>query len=108
LLLHASSKAFLAETLATTFAGPTVVVTHHGPQWLSVHPRYRADLLTAAFVSDLSALIMDFQPNLWVHGHVHSSFDYSVGQTRVLCNPHGYWDETPPSIPRLWWRSLYE
>ena len=101
LLLHASSKAFLEETLATPFAGPTVVVTHHGPQWLSVHPRYRADLLTAAFVSDLSALIMDFQPNLWVHGHVHSSFDYSVGQTRVLCNPHGYWDENPDFDPAL-------
>jgi hypothetical protein len=101
LLLHASSKAFLTETLATPFAGPTVVITHHAPQWLSVHPRYRTDLLTAAFVSDLSALIMDFQPSLWVHGHVHSSFDYFVGQTRVLCNPHGYWDENPAFNPEL-------
>jgi hypothetical protein len=101
LLLHASSKAYLAATLATPFAGPTVVITHHAPQWLSVHPRYRTDLLTAAFVSDLSALIMDFQPSLWVHGHVHSSFDYFVGETRVLCNPHGYWDENPAFDPAL-------
>jgi Icc-related predicted phosphoesterase len=95
LLMHTASKAFLVETLATPFAGPTVVVTHHAPQGLSVHPQYRSDLLTAAFVSDLSALIMEFQPNLWVHGHVHSSFDYAVGRSRVVCNPHGYWQENP-------------
>jgi Icc-related predicted phosphoesterase len=101
LLTHTASKAFLTRTLATPFAGPTVVVTHHAPQWLSVHPQYRSDLLTAAFVSDLSALIMEFQPALWVHGHVHSSFDYAVGRTRVLCNPHGYWDENPNFNPSL-------
>lgn len=101
LLTHTASKTFLVETLATPFAGPTVVVTHHAPQWLSVHPQYRSDLLTAAFVSDLSALIMEFQPDLFVHGHVHSSFDYAVGRTRVLCNPHGYWDENPNFNPSL-------
>lgn len=101
LLTHTASKSFLVETLATPFAGSTVVVTHHAPQWLSVHPQYRSDLLTAAFVSDLSALIMEFQPDLWVHGHVHSSFDYAVGRTRVLCNPHGYWDENPNFNPSL-------
>lgn len=101
LLMHTASKAFLVETLATPFAGPTVVVTHHAPQWLSVHPQYRNDLLTAAFVSALSALIAEHQPNLWVHGHVHSSFDYRVGRTRVLCNPHGYWDENPDFNPSL-------
>jgi Icc-related predicted phosphoesterase len=101
LLTHTASKAFLVETLATPFAGPTVVVTHHAPQWLSVHPQYRSDLLTAAFVSDLSALIMEFQPDLWVHGHVHSSFDYAVGRTRVLCNPRAYWDENPNFNPSL-------
>ena len=101
LLTHTASKAFLVETLATPFAGPTVVVTHHAPQWLSVHPQYRSDLLTAAFVSDLSPLIMEFQPALWVHGHVHSSFDYAVGRTRVLCNPRGYWEENPNFDPSL-------
>jgi Icc-related predicted phosphoesterase len=99
LLMHTASKAFLVETLATPFAGPTVVVTHHAPQWLSVHPQYRSDLLTAAFASDLSALILEFQPNLWFHGHVHSSFDYAIGRTRVVCNPHGYWDENPDFNP---------
>ena len=27
---------------------------------------------------------------LWVHGHMHESFDYEVYGTRVVCNPRGY------------------
>jgi predicted NBD/HSP70 family sugar kinase len=26
----------------------------------------------------------------WVHGHTHSTHDYMIGNTRVLCNPRGY------------------
>ena len=29
---------------------------------------------------------------LWVHGHTHSSFDYNIHGTRVVCNPRGYED----------------
>lgn len=94
-LLHHRSKAFLNETLATPFDGPTVVVSHHAPHWDSVHPRFRSDRLTGAYVSDLSALIETHQPTLWVHGHLHHSSDYRIGQTRVLANPHGYGSENP-------------
>jgi hypothetical protein len=27
---------------------------------------------------------------LWLHGHVHDSFDYQVGRCRVVTNPAGY------------------
>jgi len=27
---------------------------------------------------------------LWVHGHMHESFDYEIYGTRVVCNPRGY------------------
>jgi hypothetical protein len=27
---------------------------------------------------------------LWVHGHTHDSFDYTLNGTRVVCNPRGY------------------
>ncbi|WMT73346.1 metallophosphoesterase [Bradyrhizobium sp. Ash2021] len=93
-LLHHRSKAYIAEILAVPFAGPTVVVSHHG-HWDSVHPRFRSDPVTGAFVSDLSALIETHQPTLWVHGHVHNSSDYRIGETRILCNPHGYGAENP-------------
>jgi Icc-related predicted phosphoesterase len=94
-LLHHRSKAAIIETLTTPFAGPTVVVTHHAVHWDSIHPRFRNDPVTGAFVSDQSELIETYQPTLWVHGHVHNSSDYSVGKTRILCNPHGYGSENP-------------
>jgi Icc-related predicted phosphoesterase len=94
-LLHHQSRTYLERILAAPFHGPTVAISHHAVHWQSVHPRYRSDPVTAAFVSDLSALIERYQPTLWVHGHVHNSSDYRVGETRILCNPHGYGTENP-------------
>ncbi|MGJ4953213.1 metallophosphoesterase [Bradyrhizobium sp. HKCCYLS20291] len=99
--LHQSSRAYLAEVLATPFAGPTVVVTHHAPAWGSVAERYRNDRLTPGFASDLSALILSTQPALWIHGHIHTPSDYLIGNTRVICNPHGYGRENPAFDPAL-------
>lgn len=87
---HETSRAWLESELARPYAGKTVVITHHGPHPLSVHPRYAGDPTNAAFVSDLGDLIREFGPALWVHGHVHDSFDYNVGRCRVVANPRGY------------------
>jgi Icc-related predicted phosphoesterase len=94
-------RGFIETALAKPFRGATVVLTHHAPHRRSVHPRYGDDLLSAAFVSDLTELIEAGRPELWVHGHVHRSFDYRVGITRVLCNPHGYGAENPAFAPAL-------
>jgi Icc-related predicted phosphoesterase len=67
-----------------------VVVSHHAPSPRSVAPRYGADLVSAAFASDLESLIEHYEPDLWIHGHTHDSFDYQLGRTRVVCNPRGY------------------
>jgi hypothetical protein len=42
------------------------------------------------FVSDLTEKIRVWQPDLWLHGHTHDSFDYRVGRTRIVCNARGY------------------
>jgi Icc-related predicted phosphoesterase len=101
LLLHSRSRKFLQTVLQAEHAGPTVVITHHAPHPRSLHPRYEKDLLSAAYVSDLEDLIVAAAPALWVHGHVHTSFDYAVGRTRVLCNPHGYGGENSDFNPGL-------
>jgi len=101
LLLHKGSRAFIESALAAPVAGATVVVTHHAPHPRSVHPRFENDLLSAAFASDLTAVIEAGRPQLWIHGHVHSSFDYRVGATSVVCNPHGYGAENPDFDPAL-------
>ncbi|MCR6634736.1 metallophosphoesterase [Devosia sp.] len=86
---HFQSRYWLDQVLASHI-GPRVVVSHHAPHPLSIAPEFAKDPVTAAFVSDLSDVIMRNQPNLWIHGHTHSSFNYSIGVTKVRCNPKGY------------------
>lgn len=88
--LHLASRAYLERALAESFTGQTVVVTHHAPSPRSVAPRFRGDPFTPCFVSNLEALVAASGTALWIHGHVHDSFDYYIGQTRVVCNPKGY------------------
>ena len=87
-LMHRESVEWLREALPKGTPDKTVVVTHHAPHRLSVHPRYERDLVTGAFASDLTHLMG--QAALWVHGHMHDSVDYRVNGTRVVCNPRGY------------------
>lgn len=88
--LHQRSVEYIESVLAEDFDGDTVVVTHHSPSPRSVHQVFQGDVLTPAFSSDLEWLIEKYQPAAWVHGHTHSSFDYEIGGTRVICNPRGY------------------
>ena len=87
--MHGESRAFLHAAL-TALSDATVVVTHHLPHRNSVHPRFGHDPLNAAYASDLSGLIEEGEPKLWIHGHTHDSCDYMVGMTRIVCNPRGY------------------
>lgn len=88
--LHQRDRAFIESELAKPFDGPTVVITHHGPHPNSVPENYRGDSLSPAFCSDLSKLIEEYQPDVWIHGHDHHHHDYHVGRTRILANPAGY------------------
>ena len=90
---------WLESKLAEPFAGATVVVTHHAPHPNSIHERYAGHLLNGAFVSDLSYLMG--KAALWVHGHTHHCFDYTVQGTRVMANPKGYGKENKSFRPDL-------
>ena len=89
-LLFEQSVAWLDKRFAEPFDGPTVVVTHFAPTRGSIAEKFVGSPINAAFVSDLQAQILRWQPALWLHGHVHDSFDYRVGATRVVANPRGY------------------
>lgn len=86
--IHTTSRNWLERRLAESFDGPTVVVSHHGPHPDSVHSRFAGSIINAAFVSDLTPLLG--RADLWIHGHVHNSFDYHIAGTRVVTNPRGY------------------
>lgn len=98
---HMRTRAFLEATLSEEFDGPTVVVTHHAPTPLSIASRFKDSPLNPAFASDLTDLIWQHTPDLWMHGHVHDSFDYLLGDTRILANPRGYGAENPAFDPAL-------
>lgn len=91
--LHRQSLAWLKDK-AKEFAGePVVIVTHHAPSAKSLPAHAIDDDLSTAYASNLEDFVATSQARLWVHGHIHSSVDYVVGHTRVMCNPRGYPDE---------------
>ena len=98
---HQKSISWLRKKLLTPVKIPTVVVTHHCPHPKSVPAEFEFDEVTPAFCSDLSKIIEEFQPAVWIHGHTHTSFDYKIGDTRIVCNPYGYGYENPDFDARL-------
>lgn len=71
-----------------------VVITHFGPTHGSIHERYRSHPtpeINNHFAVRLENTILDNpQIKLWLHGHTHTQFEYTCGETRVICNPTGY------------------
>ena len=84
---HYESREFI---FSNATADRNLVVTHHAPSSESVSRWYKNDPLNSAYYSDLSNEILDSKINYWVHGHMHHTNDYMLGNTRVLSNPYGY------------------
>lgn len=104
---HEACRYFLDTEIAKEFDGETVVVTHHAPSFQSIHEKYAGDNYNVFYASNLEKYMWYNPIALWVHGHVHNSFDYEVGDevqsTRVICNPRGYfsYEENRDFNPRL-------
>jgi Icc-related predicted phosphoesterase len=86
---HRSDKEAIAAGLAR-HGRPSVVVTHHAPHRLSLHPDFTDEVSSAAYASDMESMVEDSGPSLWVHGHTHASTDYRLHDTRVVSNPKGF------------------
>jgi 3',5'-cyclic AMP phosphodiesterase CpdA len=87
LALHRGSREFFERVLATPFAGDTVCISHMGPA-PSVEPGDHSWLYGW---SDMLPLMHGpLAPRYWLHGHVHKTFDYTIGDTRIVCNPRGH------------------
>lgn len=102
--LNQTHLAWLTGKLNQPFDGPTVVITHHGPARPSLHAKYGDDPVSAGFINDLEHLMG--KADLWIHGHTHTPFDYTLHGTRVVCNPRGYvtkrrGEENPAFNPAL-------
>lgn len=85
---HSDERIWLESRLEEPFSGSTVVVTHMAPSAKSIPAEYAGHPTSAAYASNLDSLVA--KADLWVHGHIHDSMNYRVGNARVVCNPLGY------------------
>lgn len=86
---HQQSWQWLQEQLDAHQNQQQVVVSHHAPSKKS-WARSSTDILQFAYCNDFDPTLLSSPASLWVHGHIHSQSDYTLGNTRVVCNPRGY------------------
>lgn len=73
----------------------SVVVTHFLPTDACISPRFRDPRfsdLNPYFANDLAKKIEAFTNVTWLFGHTHDAVDTVCGSTRLVCNPHGYYN----------------
>lgn len=78
------SYAYLNKELDANFFGKKVVITHFAPHFKSAALKYK---LNGFWCSNLEELVL--KSDFWIHGHIHDTANYSVGNARVLSNPRG-------------------
>lgn len=96
-LLHRKTMHWLRSEVAESTL-QTVIITHHAPSATSLPNDFRSNIVSSAYATNLDEFIKHSNINLWVHGHIHTSQDYTIGQTRIICNPRGYPDDRNPSF----------
>jgi len=89
----------LGAWLKQTEGKKRLVMSHFIPSHQGVHQKYRNSALNPYFAVDMESF-MGWEGH-WVNGHGHDSFDYMVGDTRVISNPRGYGRENPQFNPNL-------
>lgn len=73
-----------------------IIVTHHAPSYQSLDSSRDKGLYCAYATENLLENMYDYFEHkinntiYWIHGHVHQTLDYNVGEFNVLCNPLGY------------------
>lgn len=101
--LNRQGVEFIRQALQKPFEGRTIIVTHHLPTPDCTPEVYRGGpnskfnyLFANSTLAFGDILESDLAPDLWVCGHTHEAFDIEVGNgnTRIVCNPHGYGHET--------------
>jgi Icc-related predicted phosphoesterase len=92
-LIHQQSLKWLQSSLESSTTKKNIVVTHHAPSPKSIPEEFKDDIVSSAYASNLEQMILQYQPQFWIHGHIHVPIRYEVGSTKVICNPHGYMNE---------------
>jgi Icc-related predicted phosphoesterase len=90
-------------TTAEHYLADHRLITHHAPHALSVNRKFSGDPLPPVFACDLTEILSTYDIDIWLHGHMHDPVNYTIFDTRVICNPRGYkgTDETNNFTPNL-------
>lgn len=92
---HDKFMDFLLKKFDEPFDGKTVVMTHHSPGNELKRTGTKRGRVSSAYFADIEELIgYHNKVQLWVHGHTHQNWDYMINETRVVCNPYGYWGDS--------------
>lgn len=96
--IHKKSLSWLTDELAKRKGQRNIVITHHAPSKNSLPEQYKGNIVSAAYSSNLEYFVLEHSPLVWIHGHIHKSSNYNIGNTRIICNPRGYPDERNPNF----------
>ncbi|MCU9849016.1 metallophosphoesterase [Defluviimonas sp. WL0024] len=99
--IHLDHRAWLESRLKAPFDGRTIVVTHHAPHGLSLAGNAPVG---QAYASDLSGLIKQHAPDLWLFGHTHHGISFRCGTTQLPNVSVGYPDahDHAPTLDSSW------
>jgi predicted phosphodiesterase len=87
------SRRFLEDAISED----SVVITHHMPHPVCIHPRFAGNPLNRYFLHDLGNDLVR-TPRVWIHGHTHNSVNMQMGDCHIVCNPFGYVGAENPSF----------
>lgn len=89
LRIHNEHLEFIIEELDRS-EEPCVVISHHAPSWESIDEDFRRHPMARGYATEGLLESLESPPHIWIHGHIHSSKRYFVGDCEVICNPRGY------------------
>ncbi len=70
-----------------------VIVTHFLPAMECISERFHTggnSGINKYYANNLGNYIAELKDTTWLFGHTHDSIDMFIGDTRMLCNPMGY------------------
>lgn len=70
-----------------------IVITHMLPSTEVINSKYSASHFNRFFVNDITSLIKERNPKLWISGHSHEQCVRYIGKTLYVRNPRGYPNE---------------
>ena len=83
-----ADRRFFEKTLQTTER--VICVSHNAPSWKSILPQFMNSDINECFANKWDKMIRKHQPIAWIHGHMHNTIEYRIGETEIMCNPYGY------------------